>query len=186
MGSLTAHQSLHNANASTPLNELTGFDQQNGFIDTLTLSNDGNTLDGMNAQSTRVFAARMGTSSSTTSRTAQCETLAGRWNASFGPPVVIREDGTLDNSLLSGRCELTDASLRAIRCTGKPVEATTSCFRRIRTGQTASTSSELGLNAVVFATPPGFENGLRQLLEDCANAIYKAKVAQVGRRLWSP
>jgi hypothetical protein len=85
---------------------------QNGFVDTLTLSGDGNTLDGTNAQAIRVFAARMGTSSSTTSRTAKCEALAGRWNWFLGPPVVIREDGTLDNGLLSGRCELSNAGQR--------------------------------------------------------------------------
>jgi hypothetical protein len=85
---------------------------QTGFVDTLTLSRDGNTLDGTNAQGVRVFSARMGTSSSTTSRTAKCEAVAGRWNWYVGPPVVIREDGTLDNGLLSGRCEQTNVAQR--------------------------------------------------------------------------
>src|SRR5438093_13192246 len=84
----------------------------NGYVDTLTLSSDGNTLDGTNAQGIPVFADRVGTSSSAPSRTAKCEALAGRWNWFVGPPVVIREDGTLDNSLLGGRCELTNAAQR--------------------------------------------------------------------------
>ena len=42
----------------------------------------------------------------------------------------------------------------------------------------ALSGSEAGLNAVVFATPPGFENSMRQLRDDCADAIYKAKAAE--------
>jgi Caspase domain len=84
----------------------------NGFVDTLVLSRDGNTLDGTNAHGIRVFGARMGTSSSTSARDAKCEALAGRWNWFIGPPLVIREDGTLDNGFLSGRCDGIDLSQR--------------------------------------------------------------------------
>lgn len=86
------------------------FSWANGYTDTMTLSSDGNRLNGQNNRGSRVYANRAGFDDASTYSGG--EEIAGTWKWHNGETVSITADGLIDAGRVKGEWKLTDKNGR--------------------------------------------------------------------------
>jgi len=88
----------------------------NGAVDTMTVSPDGQKLDGSNQSGMKVWATRGGAGKNLPEFSGG-EEIAGLWSWFNGRQVTITEDGQLDAGGIKGEWKLADPKLRKYRLT---------------------------------------------------------------------